>query len=537
MADDAGSALPKHSPRLSLGLEDASAYAVQRLLRQLSQDGFRLKVMVVGESGLGKTTLIDTLFRTTVNLNSQVDTPKLNAKTVRIEKRECSIVEGGVSLNLSVIDTPGYGDAINNEDAWLPVLDYILVELQSYFEREQDVTRKGDVIDTRVHACLYFLAPHRMKDVDVEFMKRLHQCVNLIPVIAKADTMTTNELAEYKQLIIDRLKQNEIRTYPDLPMGPLADEGGPTSPPFAVIGSNERIALKEPGLPELELPAGSLVNGRSYPWGDACIEDPRHCDVGLLRKVIVTEFVDLQRATHEIYQEFRSKELGNLKRIQMSARNKLFSFMIFVSTIILVTVMCFFYPLAVAYTFGGCFVILLTLIAGILTAMVINPKVRDDLSMSHPTAVTVARYVTCNLINETRHDRRQSYMALASATNRNNILWPLMMPIRRVIHRFQRDAATKMWKLEDEDESGPHIVSPGAPQQREPTVTLPNATEMSTDQELPPPPPYSAARGQPPRPAPPPTTPPPPMMLTAAEVEALSAAAGQDGSSGSVSYC
>jgi septin 7 len=38
----------------------------------------------------------------------------------------------------------------------------------------------------------------RLKQIDVEFMRRLHDKVNLIPVIAKADSMTEDELREFK---------------------------------------------------------------------------------------------------------------------------------------------------------------------------------------------------------------------------------------------------------------------------------------------------------------------------------------------------
>ena len=171
---------------LAIGLENTRDNYVSHFLRKLELDGFRLKLMVVGESGLGKTTLIDTLFRTNVKEKSEAQQAYLNAKTVTIEKRDVSITEGGVRLNLTVVDTPGYGDAINNEDAWQPVLDYIDVELETYMANSEDLSLRGKVPDTRVHACLYFMAPHRFKDVDLEFMKRLHTRVNLIPIIAKA---------------------------------------------------------------------------------------------------------------------------------------------------------------------------------------------------------------------------------------------------------------------------------------------------------------------------------------------------------------
>lgn len=38
----------------------------------------------------------------------------------------------------------------------------------------------------------------RLKPLDIEVMKHLGSRVNLIPVIAKADTLTPNDLAKFK---------------------------------------------------------------------------------------------------------------------------------------------------------------------------------------------------------------------------------------------------------------------------------------------------------------------------------------------------
>lgn len=40
-----------------------------------------------------------------------------------------------------------------------------------------------------------------LRQLDVEFMKRLSHSVNIIPVIAKADTMTIEERQEFKQRV------------------------------------------------------------------------------------------------------------------------------------------------------------------------------------------------------------------------------------------------------------------------------------------------------------------------------------------------
>jgi septin family protein len=41
--------------------------------------------------------------------------------------------------------------------------------------------------DPRIDVCLYFVAAHRLKAIDLKFMRSIAARVALIPVIAKAD--------------------------------------------------------------------------------------------------------------------------------------------------------------------------------------------------------------------------------------------------------------------------------------------------------------------------------------------------------------
>ena len=104
--------------------------------------------------------------------------------------------------------------------SWKPILDNIESRFDSYLEQESRVNRQK-VVDNRVHACLYFIQPtghscvnvlrlpsstltidlSRLKQIDAEFMRRLHTKVNLIPVIAKADTLTDEEIISFKQRV------------------------------------------------------------------------------------------------------------------------------------------------------------------------------------------------------------------------------------------------------------------------------------------------------------------------------------------------
>lgn len=45
------------------------------------------------------------------------------------------------------------------------------------------------------------LSACRLKPLDIEFMKRLHEKVNVIPLIAKADTLTPEECQQFKKQV------------------------------------------------------------------------------------------------------------------------------------------------------------------------------------------------------------------------------------------------------------------------------------------------------------------------------------------------
>ena len=49
-------------------------------------------------------------------------------------------------------------------------------------------------------------------------MKKLHDRVNLIPVIAKADTMTLDEIRQFKASVLNVINENKLQIYefPDI---------------------------------------------------------------------------------------------------------------------------------------------------------------------------------------------------------------------------------------------------------------------------------------------------------------------------------
>ncbi|KAG5280182.1 hypothetical protein AALO_G00085930 [Alosa alosa] len=276
--------------------------------RKSVKKGFEFTLMVVGESGLGKSTLINSLFLT--DLYPERIIPGAAEKierTVQIEASTVEIEERGVKLRLTVVDTPGYGDAINSQDCFSTIISYIDDQFERYLHDESGLNRRH-IVDNRVHCCFYFISPlgHGLKPLDVQFMKAIHNKVNVVPVIAKADTLTLRERERLKRRILDEIDEHGIKIYhlPDAESDEDEDFKEQTrilkaSIPFAVVGSNQQIEAK-----------GKKVRGRLYPWGVVEVENPEHNDFLKLRTMLITHMQDLQEVTQDLhYENFRSERL------------------------------------------------------------------------------------------------------------------------------------------------------------------------------------------------------------------------------------
>lgn len=285
-------------PSGKIGFSSLPSQVYRRSLRR----GFEFTLMVVGESGLGKSTLVNSMFLTDI-YNSTTEECLESNQTLEVETHSVVLEEGGVKLSLTIVDTPGFGDKVDNFGCWLPISTYVDEQFDKFLEAETRVNRI-ELVDSRVHACLYFIAPsgHRLKALDLEFMRRLCTKVNIIPVIGKADTLTKTELASFKEKIMAQLREEKISVY-EFP----SDEGKTDEAwmrnlvPFAVVGSNTII----------EDANGRKARGRSYPWGTVNIEERQHCDFQALRTLVLAHHMqDLKDVTsHTHYENYRTGKL------------------------------------------------------------------------------------------------------------------------------------------------------------------------------------------------------------------------------------
>ncbi|PVU90366.1 hypothetical protein BB559_004662 [Furculomyces boomerangus] len=287
----------------------------KQMERKFLKRGLNFNIILVGESGMGKTTLVNTIFSGhLVDSHGRKTAQEPLRKTTEIVPTTQVIEENSIRLRLTVVDTPGFGDQTNNEGCWTPAIKYIKDQHAAYLERELKPQRERSINDTRVHACIYFLNPGSkgLRPIDIEVLKRLTEVVNVIPVLAKADSTTIEERIAYKKRIKDELSQHRIQVYPyaseeddedDITLNAAIKE----LCPFAVVGSENVFNVD-----------GNLIRGRQHNWGIINVDNEEHCDFVQLRNFMLrTHLYDLIEVTAQRhYESFRTQQLRQIKELR-----------------------------------------------------------------------------------------------------------------------------------------------------------------------------------------------------------------------------
>ncbi|XP_069362235.1 septin-2 [Maniola hyperantus] len=290
-----------------------------QLVNKSVQNGFVFNILCIGETGLGKSTLMDSLF----NTNFESSPSPHNLPTVKLKAHTYELQESNVRLKLTICDTVGYGDQVNKEDSFKAVVDYIDAQFEAYLQEELKIKRSLPAYhDSRLHVCLYFICPtgHGLKSIDLVCMKKLDTKVNIIPIIAKADTISKTELQKFKSKIMQELQMNGVEIY----QFPVDDEsvsevnGTMNSHiPFAVVGSTDFVKI-----------GNKTVRARQYPWGTVQVENESHCDFVKLREMLIrTNMEDMREKTHaRHYELYRRRRLAQMGFSDVDADNKPVSF-------------------------------------------------------------------------------------------------------------------------------------------------------------------------------------------------------------------
>ncbi|KAI8325276.1 cell division/GTP binding protein [Martensiomyces pterosporus] len=271
--------------------------------------GMTYNLMLVGQAGLGRRTFLNTLCEREVVPPPEAPNPETAhvADPMKFDTYEVSLEEEGTRISLTVIDTPGFGDGLDNTSCYKQLQDYIEAQFDEVLVEESRVKRNRRYRDHRIHALVYFISPtgHSLRELDIELIKRLGEYVNIIPVIGRADTLTVEELAVFKQNVTRDIEYYKLPVYNfcwDDSDSEAMEENREIMGlmPFSVVTCDEVIDNEY----------GS-VRVRRYPWGTIEIDDESQCDFALLRYILLNSHIaDVINYTEDVlYENYRTRKL------------------------------------------------------------------------------------------------------------------------------------------------------------------------------------------------------------------------------------
>ncbi|KAI9277578.1 Septin-type guanine nucleotide-binding (G) domain-containing protein [Sporodiniella umbellata] len=326
-------------------------------------------IIVAGASNTGKTSFIRTfcemLKPSTIQGTFRESRPKTLTDTIRCTEEmytvSMEIEKDDQRTALSFTDTPGLLPQAIMTEQLKAIVNHIDDQFARTLSEEIKPKRNTKAADTQVHACIYFISPNnkaRLSAMDKFAIKSLSGRVNVIPVICKADTLTTAQSDALKDMIRKEIfNDHQMRVYGHI------DIGEPKNPnrsgraeeitnltkvidvleeclaedddldvrvmvdylqamPYTTI-SHEEIESKRSNEPttnsQKTLSAQSQL-GRRYPWAFIECSNPDHCDLILLEDMLLSAHMEMLKIdTCEIYYEkYRTQKLLGKQKKQTS---------------------------------------------------------------------------------------------------------------------------------------------------------------------------------------------------------------------------
>ncbi|AOW29453.1 hypothetical protein MG5_03970 [Candida albicans P57072] len=306
---------------MNYSTENVSSAALRK--RKTLKKSINFSIMIIGESGSGRSTLINTL----CGGNSIVPTsstatqdPFTKKLTLRHENVELEDNEGH-KISLNIIDTPNFANSINCDDDFKIIVDFIRHQFDEVLLEESRVKRNPRFKDGRIHVLIYMINPtgHGLSDIDVKFLQHVNNLVNIIPIISKADSLTPKELKLNKELILEDLNNYGINFYKfneyDYEQDYIDEEIIEYNKylnsliPFAIIGANEYRSNPNGSEDEDDILKLRILNKDFKPID---IDNAEINDFTILKNVLlVTHLNEFKDITHDsIYENYRTEALS-----------------------------------------------------------------------------------------------------------------------------------------------------------------------------------------------------------------------------------
>ncbi|RCH79039.1 Septin 4, partial [Rhizopus stolonifer] len=203
-------------------MDDQSILSMEDSMMQTTKHQPVFRIIICGDSGIGKSALVQALTSTEIGGNISLEPIETYAN------------------NLCVIDTCGYGAMLRcklivpSSSSFNHQAEVVFHHVKSYIEaqfektnqllnpvvKEEDrlmsVLQAASHCFTHVDICLYLIMG-RLKPVDIEYMRTIHDVVNIVPVIIQTDlTLRPEQMTKQQTQVLDYLETNHIKHFKKL---------------------------------------------------------------------------------------------------------------------------------------------------------------------------------------------------------------------------------------------------------------------------------------------------------------------------------
>ncbi|KAI1315626.1 hypothetical protein EDD11_000578 [Mortierella claussenii] len=286
-----------------------------------------LRLAVVGDSGVGKTSFARQFTETLPEVLShdwepltEADEEDYSRTGALVEKFSSTMMEipwdnmdaddEVPARNLVFVDTPGYGSVVDaqlNFDLFMSYISQTFEEknkrISPFTEVSNNELMRSLVTGVGAHKFIdvcFYLIVHRLKPIDVEFMRLISEKANVVPVICKVDTQSEQEVIDLKVHVLRTLKEQGVSIYTfriDYDrLIHMAETGQAGGPPFAV--SNAQLK-----------PVSDDSN-------DQISFTPAANELPMLRKLVLeTQITNIRQFTVKKFINWRGKHLAQQQQL------------------------------------------------------------------------------------------------------------------------------------------------------------------------------------------------------------------------------
>ncbi|KAI8921248.1 Septin-domain-containing protein [Powellomyces hirtus] len=321
-----------------------TAQSVEKTLRDIMagkrsrakapEDVGRIRLCFVGDSGIGKTSLVRHFLQVpeiVATDPSVADLPALESTPFAIHEYNASTIPNvsAEEFNLTFIDTPGFGNVLDALDVMRPVVAHLHTQFNatnSLFTPAATPTQLSRFLasSTGAHTncdVIVYCILHRLTAVDMEYIKRLDKYAAVVPVIVCSDTMSAAHVKDLKKQIVDAFVRFGLDIYSfglskdELAIAAEMGVGHPFAVSTFPLTNNSAEAANSTSI--TPSPDSSSTAPEAAAAADKSADATQTCTqridefADLKRALLMTHIDDLRRVTADRFVKWRSAGARN----------------------------------------------------------------------------------------------------------------------------------------------------------------------------------------------------------------------------------